>query len=288
MYKSLESDQLYVKPLNTEHPDEDLVVYQPYQSIDERMESLAKSRKYYIYIIAKASDISSIPTQSSTSDSLVINNLSQHLDGELPDFVRSSEIASETASNIVVSENQHQPETLQMTSETCTTMIIHLEFNPDSLIISILESSSTDQSLFDTNTSVSEDQAHVVQPINATKPESSLQTDLDTLINKSSVIEHVLEVVIQPAPKLILDISNIDISDSDAEDEHVFHIDGDLGSCSASACLFESNLDTPSSSTTQPNLDLPSISSPQTIKVSPPPTLLLESIVLKEVYKNIF
>jgi len=86
---------------------------------------------------------------------------------------------------------------------------------------------------------------------------------------------------IQSAPKPILDISNMDISDYDEEDEPVFHIDGDLGSCSASASIIEPNLDTPSSSTTQPNQDLPTIPAPQTINVPPPPTLLLDSIALK-------
>jgi len=80
----------------------------------------------------------------------------------------------------------------------------------------------------------------------------------------------------------------MDISDSDDEDEHVIHIDEDLGSFSACASFIEPNLDTPSSSTTQPNQDLPSTSSRQSINVSPLPTFLLDFIVLKEVCKNIF
>jgi hypothetical protein len=41
--------------------------------------------------------------------------------------------ASETTLELVVLENQQQPETLnQMASETCTKMIIHLDFKPDS------------------------------------------------------------------------------------------------------------------------------------------------------------
>jgi len=75
-----------------------------------------------------------------------------------------------------------------MASETCTAIVIHLDFKPDSPLQSILETSSTDQSMSDTSTSVSEDQAHVVQPFNAAKPKSSLQTALDTFINEPSIL----------------------------------------------------------------------------------------------------
>jgi len=166
-----------------------------------------------------------------------------------------------------------------MASETCTAMVIRQDFKIYSPLQSIFESSSTDQSISDTSISILEYLTYVVQPISAAKPESSLQTALYTLINKYSLTEPVLE----PAPKPLIDISNMDISNFDDEDG--LFIDGDLGSFST--FVNEPNLDTPSSSTTQPYLDLPSISSPQTINVSPPPTLLLESIVLKEVCENI-
>jgi len=80
----------------------------------------------------------------------------------------------------------------------------------------------------------------------------------------------------------------MDISDFDEEDEHVIHIDEDLGSFSASTSIIELNFNTPSSSTPQPNQDLPTIPTPQTINVPPPPTLLLDYIVLREVCENIF
>ena len=106
VYKSLESGPFFVKPLNIKHLDEDLVVTEPYKSIDARMEALAKSRNACISKIAKSSDTSSNPTKSSTSNSPVIDTLSQHLNGEFLDFVPSSKIASETALDIVVSKNQ--------------------------------------------------------------------------------------------------------------------------------------------------------------------------------------
>jgi len=102
VYKSLESDPLYVKPLNIEHRDEDLVVYQPYMSIDARMEAPVIYRNVYISKIAKSSDTSSNPTQSSTCKSPFIDTLSQHLDGELPGYEPNSKIASETTPDIVV------------------------------------------------------------------------------------------------------------------------------------------------------------------------------------------
>lgn len=64
----------------------------------------------------------------------------------------------------------------------------------------------------------------------------------------------------------------MDISNSDDEDVRVIY----------------ANLDTPSTSTSRINQDIPSTLAPQTINVSPPPTLLLGSIVLKEVCENIF
>jgi len=48
------------------------------------------------------------------------------------------------------------------------------------------------------------------------------------------------------------------------------------------------DLDTPSTSTSQTNQDLPTPYVLQPINVSPPPTLLLQSTILKEVDENIF
>lgn len=58
----------------------------------------------------------------------------------------------QTTSDLAVSKNQ-QPETPQMASKTCTTLII----NPFSPLQTILESSSTDQSMYDAYASVSDD-----------------------------------------------------------------------------------------------------------------------------------
>jgi hypothetical protein len=113
-----------------------------------------------------------------------------------------------------------------MASETCTTLIIHPDFKPDSPLQSILETSSTDQSVSDASMSVSEDQTHVVQPINVAQLENTLQNAINTLLNKPTVLEPILE------PKPIFDISNMDISDSDEEEEHIIHDNSNLGSAS--------------------------------------------------------
>lgn len=62
----------------------------------------------------------------------------------------------QTTSDLAVSKNQ-QPETPQMASKTCTTLIINPDFNPFSPLQTILESSSTDQSMYDAYASVSDD-----------------------------------------------------------------------------------------------------------------------------------
>jgi len=78
------------------------------------------------------------------------------------------------------------------------------------------------------------------------------------------------------------------LSYSDDEDERVIIIDRDLNSFSTFVSTSELNIDTPSTSTTQMNLDTPTTSIPQPTNVSPPPTLLLHSNILREVCENIF
>jgi len=108
-----------------------------------------------------------------------------------------------------------------MTLETCTAMIIHLDFKPDSP----LQSLSSSQTGSDSSVTLSEDPVYVVQPLNAAQCEYTLHSSLESLINKSSVLELVLEPILQYAPKPIMDISNMDISDSDEEDEHFNYVD---------------------------------------------------------------
>ena len=71
-------------------------------------------------------------------------------------------------------------------------MAMHPEFKPDSPLQSFLESSSTNQLVYDTCISVSEHIAPVVEPINAAKPENSLEAAIDSS----------LEPVIETAPTI--------------------------------------------------------------------------------------
>jgi len=50
----------------------------------------------------------------------------------------------------------------------------------------------------------------------------------------------------------------------------------------------QQTIDIPSTSSIQPALDQSLSNAPQTTTVSPPPTILLDSIIIKEVCENIF
>jgi len=178
-----------------------------------------------------------------------------------------------------------------MAAETCIELIIHPDFKPDSPLQSILETTSTDQTASDTSASVSKDLAYVVQLISVAKHENSLKAALDTLANKPSILEPVLEPFIQPVSASVTQAS-IDLgichkpewticSDSD-EDMPEIIVDSNPNSST------QTTQDLPSTFTNQPIPDKLTTSQPQTINVSPPPTLLLYSIELQEVCENIF
>jgi len=257
-FKDKEYDAFFVKPIQVVHPEGDTVVCPPYFDVDARIENLYKQKEKVFSRITKTQAYQTV-IQSQTSDSPVIDNLSQHLDGELPDYQPNSEIASETAPDIVVSKILQQPETQsQMASETCTNMIIHPDFMPDPSLESHSETSTSEnvesfnQSASDTDISVSED-----QPINVSISNNTLQTVVDNLLNKPSVIELILEPIVNPT--IVETLDNMLLSDSDEEDEHVINVGFGI----------------PTSSTIQTNQDLPTPTVSQPINVSPPPTLLL-------------
>jgi len=115
-----------------------------------------------------------------TSDPSVLEELTNHYSGELPGFEPNSENASEIASEEIVLESPHQQEpNLQMTSNTCTDLIIHPEHLPYHLNathsnisfgialrnIGSKRSSFHEQSVSDSNPSLSEEQILVAQPI---------------------------------------------------------------------------------------------------------------------------
>lgn len=94
----------------------------------------------------------------------MLEYLSPHLEGELPSYLSELQTASETAPEIVVSENQQQfvPQQ-QIASKVCTTIIIHPDIKLDSPLESYLETTSSEQvesenlTVSDTSSSVSED-----------------------------------------------------------------------------------------------------------------------------------
>jgi len=192
--------------------------------------------------------------------------LSDHYKGELPSYRLSSAKAFETVPDITVSESpqQHQPEQRQI-----------------SPIPNTHELSSPVKPVYDDNTSMSEEQIHVVKPISVTLPTVSSEATTNP----------------QPSHELSIEPSLTVTSDSDVEDEHVAQ--ANLSLDSSSPFVLESVHDLPY---VAPNLYAitetlhsytPSSSNqiipqPITTNVSPPLALLLDSVLLKEVCENIF
>ena len=172
--------------------------------------------------------ISNKPTKPDSPQDL--SQLEKHLGGEQPITPqKASEMAPEKA---IPKSPQHQSPNSQIPTNTCTDIIIHSDFKPSSPLQDILESSSPDQTIIDSSICSSEDLSFNVQSINAAQP---LQETVDSLINKSSMLGHILEPVLDPKP--ILDESdNMDLSGSD-EEEHINIFDKS-----------ETNLDQPSTS----------------------------------------
>jgi len=134
--------------------------------------------------------------------------------------------------------------------------------------------------VFDADDLVSEEQTHDVQPISVALPFISSEATIDSQQTHE--------------PSLETHVTNS--ADSDVEDEDVTQVNLTLDSFAPFVleCVHDPpfvkpnflivevlNTDSPSSST-QANPQ------PETVTVSPPPTLLLDSIVLEEVCENIF
>jgi len=159
----------------------------------------------------------------STSTSPVIDELTQHLQGELPSYKPELQTASETVPEIAVSENQQQTLTQQeLAPELCTAIIIHPLFESDSPLDSASDTTSYEQAVLEnqtvSNTSlVSEDQPFIIQPINIAKSDNIIHHDYTPFFNRPSTsnLEPILEPVLKPASD---DNTIMHISDSDDED----------------------------------------------------------------------
>jgi len=211
---------------------------------------------------------SSSHTQPSnqTREPSVFHALSDHYKGELPSYMSSSEKSSEIVPDIAVSESpqQHQPEQ-----------------RPIYPIPNTRESSSPVKPVSDDNTSILEEQTHVVQPISVALP---------TISSEATTVP-------KPSHELTLEPSLTATSDSDVKNEH--DVQAKLSLYSSSPFVLESILDPPYVAPNQSAIteiihsDIPSsfnqiLPQPITTHVSSPPTLLLDSVILKEVCENIF
>jgi len=196
-----------------------------------------------------------------TSDPSVVQDLINHYSGKLPGFEPNIERASEIASSEVTSESSQQQEpNLQMASNTCTDLIIHPVFQPQyihatrsNISLGIAWRNLANQKSFASEnlSFFLEDYSHVVQPLNVAAPSDAILIDLDSDEEESIMCD-------QPSTsshnsELINPFVVTDISFTDA-----------------------------SSSYNQLSSTI------QTTNVSSPPTLLLDSIILKEVCENIF
>jgi len=233
-----------------------------------------------------------------TCDPSILDELANQYQGELPGFEPNLERASEIAYEEVVSEipQQYEPN-LEMASNTCSDLIIHPIFQPYHLnathsnisfgvaLRNLANKKSSTHKLLasDINPSLSEEPTLVVQPLSVALPsEATFESQLS---HENSIG---LEFMIT--------------SDSDDEDEQAnrWFRPGFLNQPLRSSSPFglEFIHDRPYIAPSQPMFETSTIDAPRssnqtcfqtiTTVVSPPPTVLLDSIILKEVCENIF
>jgi len=172
---------------------------------------------------------------------------------------------------VTVSENQQEPETTQ-------------PFEPE---LKLESPSIKDQSVLDTSISVLEDIAFIVEPVNVAKPKNSLEATIDTSVERMIETQPII-VSTSDSHKCVESRTSLQenwtlCSSMDSDDEmHDDNTDSNLNiSC-------QTTINTPSSSTNQPIQDQVLQPISLTTNVSPPHTLLLDSIILYEVCENIF
>jgi len=224
---------------------------------------------------------SDIPESSSqpqpttqTSDPSVLEELINHYQGELPSFKANSEKASEIASDEVIlgSPQQQQPELRSYSPN---------QIQPESQILN--------QSLTDADTSVLEEQTLVESPIIVAIPAFVSEAAIDH--QPISVAPPSLEVTLNPAETSTENDFMI-TTKSNAENVQPTQIGTTLDPSLPFVLEFVHDLPfvAPSQPISETSItDIPSSSTqPISTNVSPPPTLFLDSTILKEVCENIF
>jgi len=253
--------------------------------------------------------ISPTKPTTQTSDPSVIQDLINHYSGELPGFEPNLEKAYELASDEVISESPQQQEPdIQMISNTYTDLVIHPAYQPFHLNatqsnisfgISLRNLSNQKLSAYENHSFFSQDSTFVVQPLNVAAPSNIIMIDSDSDEKDSIICDH--PSISSQNPEHFTE-PNVKITSDTDEDEQPtqWFIPGFLKQTlsSSSSFVLESVHDQPFEPTSlltisEINSDLPSSSnqlgSPiQTSTISSPPTLLLDSIIIKEVCENIF
>jgi len=166
-------------PLNTLKPGEeydgDTLILQDYLDGHARLhkidaERVIRERETYFHECSirmkkaqesRATDLNKSGTSSSTNpppqpkkSSSMLDILTPHLHGELP----STELqtASETVPNIAVSNNQQKPlPESEITSELCTTIIVHPLYQPDSSLQTTSDTTTSEQVVSEDQTTTS-------------------------------------------------------------------------------------------------------------------------------------
>jgi len=207
-----------------------------------------------------------------SSDPSILEELANHYSGELTSFKPNSENASEIASEEVVSESPHQQEpNIEMATNTCTELIIHPEYQPYHLNAthSNISFGIALRKLATKKSSTSNLPVLVVQPISVAQP-STVPT-LNPAEPEQVIIEHAVDEV----PTQIG--TNLASSSSSALDNV-----NDPTVVPNQTLAIESN--------TSPIIDSEPSSSitPQLTDLIAPPTLLLDSVILKEACEQIF
>jgi len=215
-------------------------------------------------------------TQS--SDPSILEELANHYEGELPSYRPNLERASETASEEVGSENPQQQEpNLQMASNTYTGLIIHPEhlsyhLNATHSNISFgialrnlvnKKTSTANLPASDDQPSSSENKILVVQPISVALP--STETTLNPAEPEQVIIEHVVDEVPTQIGTTLASSSSFVL-------EHV----NDPPFVPNQTLAIDSN------TSTIIDFELSSLITPQLTNLIVPPTLLLDSTILKE------
>jgi len=230
---------------------------------------------------------SQLQPSTQTSDPSIVDELANHYQGELPGFEPNLENAFEIASDEVTLESRKQQEpNLKMAANTCTELIIHPEYQPYHLNAThsnisfgiALRKLANKKSSTPSLPSSDDQPSSSAQPISVALP--STEPTLNPVELEQVIIEHAVDEVPTNNGTTLPSLAPFIL-------EHI----NDPPSVPNRPVATKSTSTTLTTAepTSMLTLGEPSSSnSTQLTDITFPPTLLLDSIILKEVCKNIF